>query len=197
MPKSNQYLGGRLPLLDPKALSPDQRELYLRLDRTMISWATATGFLGKTEDGRLIGPFNPILYSPGISTAFMDLHDAEGAHTLLDEQTRQVVILAVGSVWGTDYERYAHVAAARKAGLSNDVIAALSAGREPANLSQPARIAVNFARELSTEHAVADDTYHAAVGTFGEKGVVDLTFLIGIYHIVCGLLNVVKAPVPE
>ena len=69
MLKSNQYLGGRLPLLDPKMLSPDQRDLYQRLDRTMISWATATGFQGKTEDGCLIGPFNPILYSPGISTA--------------------------------------------------------------------------------------------------------------------------------
>jgi 4-carboxymuconolactone decarboxylase len=197
MSKNSQHLGGRLPLLDPKALSSDQRDLYQRLDKTMISWATATGFQGKTEDGLLIGPFNPILYSPGISTAFMDLHDAEGAHTSIDEQVREVVILTVGSVWGTDYERYAHAAAARRAGLSDDTIADLSAGREPANLSQPARVALNFARELSAEHAVADDTYEAAVRTFGERGVVDLTFLVGIYHIVCGLLNVVKAPVPE
>ena len=58
MLKSNQYLGGRLPLLDPKVLSPDQRDLYQRLDKTMISWATATGFRGKTEDGCLIGPFS-------------------------------------------------------------------------------------------------------------------------------------------
>jgi hypothetical protein len=67
----------------------------------MISWAMATGFQGKTEDGCLIGPFDPILYSPGISTAFMDLHDAEEAHTSIDEQVRQVALLAVGSVWGT------------------------------------------------------------------------------------------------
>jgi hypothetical protein len=93
MLKSNQYLGGRLPLLDPKVLSSDQRDLYQRLGKTMISWAMATGFQGKTEDGCLIGPFNPILYSPGISTAFMDLHDEEEAHTSIDEQVRQVVIL--------------------------------------------------------------------------------------------------------
>jgi 4-carboxymuconolactone decarboxylase len=151
----------------------------------------------QNQDGCLIGPFNPILYSPGISTAFMDLHDAEEAHTSIDEQVRQAVILAVGSVWGTDYERYAHAVAARKAGLSDDAIAALSAGRTPANLSEPALIAVNFAHELSAQHAVSDDTYRAVVGAFGEKGIVDLTFLIGIYHIVCGLLNVVQAPVPE
>ena len=56
---------------------------------------------------------------------------------------------------------------------------------------------MNFAHELSAHHAVSDNTYRAAVGAFGEKGIVDLTFLIGIYHIVCGLLNVVQAPVPE
>lgn len=70
-------------------------------------------------------------------------------------------------------------------------------GRKPANLSEPALIAVDFAHELSAQHAVSDDTYRAAVRVFGEKGIVDLTFLIGIYHIVCGLLNVVQAPVPE
>ena len=48
MLKSNQYLGGRLPLLDPKVLSSDQRDLYQRLDKTMITWAMATGFQGKT-----------------------------------------------------------------------------------------------------------------------------------------------------
>jgi 4-carboxymuconolactone decarboxylase len=164
MLKSNRYLGRRLRLLDPKVLSSDQHDLYQRLDKTMISWAMATGFQGKTEDGCLIGPFNPILYSPGISTAFMDLHDAEEAHTSIDEQVRQVVILAVGSVWGTDYERYAHAAAARKAGLSDDAIAALSAKRKPSNLSEPALIAANFAHELSSQHAVSDNTYRAAVG---------------------------------
>jgi hypothetical protein len=53
---------------------------------------------------------------------------------------------------------------------------------------------VNFVRELSVAHVLADDTDQAVVRTFGEKGIADLTLLVGIYHIVC-LLNVVKAPV--
>jgi 4-carboxymuconolactone decarboxylase len=32
--------------------------------------------------------------------------------------------------------------------------------------------------------------------TFGERGVVDLTYLIGIYHITCGLLNSFDVPAP-
>lgn len=54
-------LGGRLPLLDPTQLEGDQKKLYEFLDSTLISWAGASGFRGKTEDDKLIGPFNPNL----------------------------------------------------------------------------------------------------------------------------------------
>jgi 4-carboxymuconolactone decarboxylase len=58
-------LGGRLPLLDPKQLEGDQKKLYELLDSTLISWADAGGFKGKTEDVKLIGPFNPNRHSIG------------------------------------------------------------------------------------------------------------------------------------
>jgi 4-carboxymuconolactone decarboxylase len=56
---SESKLGGRLPLLDPKHLEGDQRKLYGLMVSTLISWADASGFKGTTEDGKLIGPFNP------------------------------------------------------------------------------------------------------------------------------------------
>ena len=75
MSVKTEMLGGRLPLLDPQALSIAQREIYDRLNTTMIPWADGAHFQSKTDDGRLIGPFNPILFSPDISARFLDLHD--------------------------------------------------------------------------------------------------------------------------
>ena len=60
---------------------------------------------------------------------------------------RQVVILAVGSVWRAEYELYAHAAVAANAGLAGDIIQALASRhrriegsdwRALAHLSQPA-----------------------------------------------------------
>ena len=122
MAAHTEDLGGRLPLLNPLALSAQQRDLYDRINATFGKWSDSIHFQSKTDNGRIIGPFNPILYSPGISSSFLGLHDAEEKYTSLDERVRQVVILATGSVWRSDYELYAHSAAARKAGISENAI---------------------------------------------------------------------------
>lgn len=190
-------LGGRLPLLDPLALSAQQQDLYDRINATFGKWSHNIHFQSKTDDGRLIGPFNPILYSPGISASFLDLHDAEEKHTSLGGRVRQVVILSVGAVWKSDYELYAHSAAARKAGISKNAIRTLAAGGLPDDLSEPEKVAQRYARQFSAERRVDADLYTAAVHAFGEHGVVDLTYLIGIYHITCGLLNSFDIPAPD
>jgi quercetin dioxygenase-like cupin family protein len=107
-----ETLGGRLPLLEPSALLTAQKETYERLNRTWIPWANDVPFQSKLEDGRLIGPFNPILFSPSISSSFLDLQETEQNDTSLSQRVRQVVILAVGAVWKSSYELYAHAAAA-------------------------------------------------------------------------------------
>jgi 4-carboxymuconolactone decarboxylase len=192
-----ETLGGRLPLLEPRTLSVAQKKLYDRLNATMIPWADGARFKSKTAAGELIGPFNPILFSPGISTPFMDFHDAEEKHTSLSERVRQVVILAVGAVWKADYEIYAHAAAARAAGISADAIRTLSTGGLPDDLSDQEKIAQRYARQLSAEHRVDAALYRTSERAFGKQGLVEITFLIGIYHVVCSLLNAFEVPVPD
>jgi hypothetical protein len=103
-------LGGRLPLYDSEALDPIQKELYDWLMDVAVPWAEAARFRASIEGGRLIGPFNPALLTPGISSAFMDLAVAEQRHTSLSKRSREVVILTVGAVWQAPYELYAHCA---------------------------------------------------------------------------------------
>src|ERR1700747_3857040 len=110
MSANSEMLGGRLPLLDPQALSVEQKEIYDRLNRTMIPWADGAHFKSKTDGGRLIGPFNPILFSPHISARFLDLHDGEEKDTSLSERVRQGGILSVGAGGETGGGLYAQTA---------------------------------------------------------------------------------------
>src|ERR1700685_3582861 len=143
-------LGGRLPLLDPAKLSETQREVYDLANSTMVPWAEAAHFQSKTTDGKLIGPFNPVLFAPEMASCFADLQAAEARYTPLSERVRQVVILAVGAVWKADYELYAHSAVARKAGLSEAAIRSLASGGDPQDdLSDEERIAQRFVRQLT------------------------------------------------
>jgi 4-carboxymuconolactone decarboxylase len=122
MTDTESRVGGRLPLIDLVTLSGAQKDLYDTLHSTLISWADNNGFTGITNDGKLIGPFNPFLYSTGITPGFLAWMQADSAHSTLDKQTHEVVILTVGAVWQAPYELYSHSAVARHVGLAEAVI---------------------------------------------------------------------------
>ena len=190
------HLGGRISLLDPAGLTDEQKAVYDRVTRTMVKWADTSGFQSVAEGDRLIGPFNPVLLSPGITPAFLDLQDAEQANTSLDDRVRQIVILTVGAVWRSEYELYAHAAVARTAGLPENTIKALVSGAVPDELSEPEKLAARFSRALSTGHRIEAALYQDAQAAFGSRGLVDIVYLAGCYHIVCGLLNTFEIPAP-
>ena len=49
---------------------------------------------------------------------------------------------------------------------------------------------------MTIEHRVDADLYDAAEKAFGKEGLVNLTFLIGIYLYTCVTLNAFEVPVP-
>jgi 4-carboxymuconolactone decarboxylase len=189
-------LGGRLPLATSDALTPAGRALFDRITATAVAWAARSGFAATTDDGRLIGPFNPSLLSPEIATEFLKLQAAEERYTSCNERQRQVVILTVGAQWGASYELYAHSAVAHHAGPSERQIAELVAAGLPDTLTAAEKIAHRLALALSTTHHVDDDLYEEAVQTFSAAGVFEITVLTGIYHTVCGILNTFDIPHP-
>jgi 4-carboxymuconolactone decarboxylase len=197
MSDQTDTLGGRLPLANPATLNPAQRKIFDRIAARIIPWANDAQFQSTAEDGRLLGPFNPALLNPAIAAPFLDLQFAEQVHTSLSARVREVVILAVGAVWQADYELYAHVAVARKAGLSEGAARAVATGRLPDGLSDDELIALRVTQQLSTNHRIDESLYRQAENSFGTKGLIDIAFLIGIYHSVCATLTMFAIPAPE
>jgi 4-carboxymuconolactone decarboxylase len=163
----------------------------------IVPWADAAGFATTAPDGRLIGPSNPALLSPAVTTSMLDLSVAERTHTSLTDRVREIVILAVGAVWQADYEVYAHVALARTAGLSEQAARMIAAGEEPDELSEREATAQRLTSQLSTIHRVDDTLYRQAEDAFGAQGLVDIAFLIGIYQSVCAVLTLFSIPAPR
>jgi 4-carboxymuconolactone decarboxylase len=188
--------GGRLPLLARADLNGAQARLWERMAETFLRWSNRAGFVATSEDGRYVGPFNPMLYSPEIAMSFLQLQLEEGRCTSLDERLRQVVIPPIGSIWKADYELYAHSAAARAAGFSGPTIKALCVGQPSPELSGTEGVAQRFALALHRNHSVDDGLYGAARSALGEKGIVDLVLLAGCCQLVCGMLGAFAVPAP-
>ena len=189
-------LGGRLPLLGKSELDGAQSSLYEAMNKEMVPWAKKSGFKASTDDGRLLGPFNPLLYNPMVGQGFMEYLGAERKHTSLSAKVREVIILSVGAVWQAAYELYAHTAVADKAGLERETVEGLAAGRTPETMPDDQRVAHEFARSLAAERQVAPELYARAEKAFGRAGIVDIIHLVSLYMGTSALLNVFAVPVP-
>jgi 4-carboxymuconolactone decarboxylase len=180
----------------PAELSEVQKTVYDHVRSTIVPWAEAAHFKSMTADQRLIGPFNPLLLSPEMTSRFLEVEVSEEKHTSLSKRVREVVILSVGTVWKADYEIYAHSAVARQIGLSDETIQALVEGEVPEALSDEERIAQQFALQLAGKRRIDQPLYDVAEAAFGQKGLVDMTVLAGCYMVVSAMLNVFDIPAP-
>jgi 4-carboxymuconolactone decarboxylase len=189
-------LGGRLPLLPPDQLDEQQSALYQRMLAHQVPWSEGHHFAARTDDHRLIGPFNPLLYAPGGANGFLDFEAAEGDSWSLGPRLREVVILSVGSIWQGAYELYAHSHLAQEAGFSDEAIVALRTGKFADEMSPDEATSQSFALQLSGSHRVDAGTYEAAQSAFGQRGLVEIALLVGRYSTICSLLNAFEVPSP-
>ncbi|OCB45113.1 hypothetical protein A5721_18615 [Mycobacterium vulneris] len=192
----NEKLGGRLPLVDPAGLTPEQQDLAASVRATQLPWAVDAGFEITSPDGRLIGPFNAFLHHPEIASRFLAFSAGESRYTTLSERIREIVILAVGGVWAAEYELYAHSVLAANAGIDRTAIQALAHGEAPTSLHGDELIAAELAQQLSKNHRIDEALYRDAEAAFGRRGLFDIVALMGQYLTVSALLSLFEVPAP-
>jgi hypothetical protein len=94
------------------------------------------------------------------------------------------------------FEWVMHAPLAVKAGVSPQAIEALRQGVRPRRLAPDEEDALDFAQELLNRHGISDPTYQSALVRWGERGVVELTTLLGYFVMVSWLMNVARTPAP-
>jgi 4-carboxymuconolactone decarboxylase len=188
--------GGRLRLLDRTELDAEQKKFSDRLTVTRVVRGRQAGYRAALDDGRLVGPFNALLRAPGIGERQLDWAEAISAADL-PPAAREVAILTVAAQWRAEYVLYAHSAAARGAGLSDDAIKHLVAARTPAGLDRTARLAHDVALALVRDHDVPDDLYGDFLSVFGETRAVVFLALIGQYLATCAVTTCFRVPAPS
>jgi 4-carboxymuconolactone decarboxylase len=149
------------------------------------------------ERGGTGGPFNVMLRSPEMGDAAQSLGASLRFHSSLPPKLREMAILMTGRRLTAQYEFYAHRPLAIQAGLSAAVVDAIAAGRRPTALAPDEEAVYEFSDQLLHAYQVTDAAFQAVKDQLGERGVVDLTALVGYYHLVSMMLNVDRYPLPD
>ncbi|MBV8973156.1 MAG: carboxymuconolactone decarboxylase family protein [Sphingomonadaceae bacterium] len=185
----------RLPLIPPSELSDEQKPLYDEMKKGIASNFNAFKVLA--DDGALMGPWNPWLHEPAIGKAIWDLTLAMTAKASLPDPIRQLVILVVGARYDAAYELYAHIAVAEKEGMSAHRLATITADLKPNDLSPEESVAFDLAFTLVRGGVLPEPIYALAKKTFGQHGLNEMIYLVGLYAMVSTTLNGFNVPVPE
>ncbi len=185
----------RLPPIAPADLSPEQKPLYDDMRRGISGSFSA--FRTEAPDGALIGPWNAWLHEPAIGRAIWDLTLAMTAQASLPDPVRQIVILAVGARFNAAYELYAHIAVAEKEGMAPERLATITADLKPVDFTPEESIAFDLAYALVRGGTLPEPVYALALKTFGQHGLNEMIYLVGLYAMVSTTLNGFNIPVPE
>ncbi|MEU6536848.1 carboxymuconolactone decarboxylase family protein [Streptomyces sp. NPDC047000] len=170
----------RLAGLPPGELDDEQTKVY----RAITGGPRAAGpqaFALTDGEGRLRGPFNAMLLSPPVGLAVQALGSAVRYGSVLGGRARELAILAVAAHWNSAFEREAHEAVGRLAGLTGPEMAALRTGAAPGLADPGERAVLETTGRLLRHGALSDEEYAEAVSAVGERGLFELTTLVGYY----------------
>ena len=142
------------------------------------------------------GPFVPLLRSPEFMNRLQKTGEYLRFNTKLGPINSEFIILITARYWTQQFEWDTHAAIAAKAGVKPEIIAALSEARRPVDMTTDQEMLHNFCTELLHNQSVSDASYTPVLNRFGDRGVIDITGLVGYYSLLGMVMNVARSPVP-
>lgn len=106
----------------------------------------------------------------------------------LDPVLRELVILRVGQLCGSDYEWHQHVSVARAVGMNEATLKAM-ADQDFATLTEEQRCALKFAEEIKRDSGASAETFGEACRYFSPEQLTELCLVTGYYIMTAGFLR--------
>jgi 4-carboxymuconolactone decarboxylase len=121
--------------------------------------------------------------NPGVAKKVGALGEHLRFHGVLPDAVRELVILRFAARKQYGYEWSHHQRPARLAGLDQDTIDALTAGRIPDALPDASRAALEAVDAVVTKRSIPAEVQQRFVKVHGNAGIVELVALCGLYAI--------------
>ena len=102
---------------------------------------------------------------------------------------RELVILRTAVRCGSSYEWGQHVRIAERLGIERETIDRVPEGSEAAGWSEHEARLIRAVDELHADARISDATWEGLTGEYDEAQMIELTMLIGQYHMVAFALN--------
>jgi 4-carboxymuconolactone decarboxylase len=143
-----------------------------------------------------IGPYSLLLHMPEMAQRLEALRTWLRDEASLSQKLQELVMISVAREMSCAFIWYAHAAAARQAGIRDDIVDNIREKRALTNLDPEEQTVVDFTRELLQNRKVSRPTFDAATACFGPRGTMTLTNLIACYAVLAYNMNTYDLEAP-
>ena len=173
----------RIPLVTRDQIAEKEQPAY---DAFMLSRANRPN----------IGPYSLLLHMPEMAQPLEAMRIYLRDEASLPQKLQELVMISVAREMSCAFIWYAHAAAARQAGVRDDVVEHIRERRALTNLDPEEQTVVDFTRELLQNRTVSRPTFDAATARFGQRGTMTLTNLISCYAVLAYNMNTYELDAP-
>ena len=175
----------------PRMTEITQREQVAEADRPYFDSIIASR-------GRIGAPYGYLLHSPDLAARIAHTIGYARFESGLDKQIAELAICSVARELDCLYEWAAHEDGAREAGVREQAIESIKAGTAPDGLTPDEAVVVRYVHELlRAPHRASDATFGALHVRLGDRGMAELTAIVGGYVMLACCLNAFGVPPPE
>jgi 4-carboxymuconolactone decarboxylase len=139
----------------------------------------------KRADSNILGIF---AWHPALARAFFAFN-SHLFHSTLAARDRELVIVRTGWLRRGEYEWAQHVRMARNAGLSQEQVAAISAGPDSPVWGPRDAALLRAVDEIVAGRNVSDGTWKRLAGDLDRQQLMDLVFTVGAYDLLAMACN--------
>jgi 4-carboxymuconolactone decarboxylase len=139
--------------------------------------------------GRISGPSTIVLHSPGLARPWNQVSEYLHRDSIVEPEHAEIAVCATARERDCGYVWNAHVPLALEAGVARQTIAAVAERRPAAEIAEPARTVVLYARQLLRDNRVEDDVFERLLRAHDPRWLVELTVWIGRYAALSAILN--------
>jgi alkylhydroperoxidase family enzyme len=143
--------------------------------------------------GKLINIYRMLLNAPPLAESWFNHSNAIRWKTTLPGRLREIVIIRMGHLAGSDYVLRQHVPSLALAdGLSLEECDALKDWRGTKFFSAGERAALAYTDTMTRDIAVPDAVFAEVKGHYDARAIVELTVLIGTYNMNARVLRALE-----
>ena len=159
----------RVPLVQPEQASPELKEIYDKIE---------------ARGAKIHNAHKALAHNPDVLRNFLRLGVSLLTRTELPPKLRELAILRIAKLTGSDYEWASHYPIALEIGVSQEKTETISHWSDSTSFSDEERAVLQYTDEVAQNFEVKDETFRLLQQHLNERGIVELTLLIGFYRMV-------------